>query len=913
MPSPAYGRGLARAGWSVVRPATAPAEVNSGPSPELDALGAQLVSQVAASWTSRYQFTIKSNGFDGQCAFHYECIFSCPTNETPVPSFVFSTRFALVVPSVGADPKLFYSFEEGDLRHEWALSRDGYGQLTASSGQQFSSLGDLKFESYMDRVVHEKEQVRNRGVDLRTCFEETRLEKPPAYSEASSNSDESGSEAYADSQGHDVADVAAVEKLLDAADDLDPEADHSNAVVMREALQAAGLYCDKVDPPSSLAELLASIFDAADEENVGELPHYEVARLLSATLPGFGLELWDIHLLMTSAQENDDGFIECKPFIQAAPEIIQALRKRRMVYRGRGLPGVEVPAEAVKHCFTDEVTGTANQLMKVFEQMTQEDPTCGRWAPKHKEEHGTHHPSHQPGKPHGRSGSTNADPGVRGSFVAPTNGQAAPHIHGMLGEMADEMQLAGIKRRFCQDCIASLPERLSPQETMRLMQMLPEDEEGYIMIEELVDYLEHLRTDAMLNALVESDVLSLRTHLVLRFRRLGLAEDGKLNLWVIKEALLQADQVCLTRLQIHVLLCLAIPDSFGLVNIAEFLGMCCVVIPHMFDARLFVETAERLVLEHAENMRQAENAEMAALGAARSTTIGGEGEEAQEKVDVDPETVERTLQQVLTLNDDLHRNPPSLPPEQIFTILGVNEKEIQSTQLSTFEITGFMAEMQPDADGFVAYVEHIKKWVPIIFEQRKNRLLGRYLEVGCYETLSLEPPDLQKLEQVFPLLPYNTNVGKPKGSQRRSSRLRERRDSFGQQYNSFSSHPPSHSKNSKSLTGEEEYSKGGSPINRRASHLSKQGSLHLRRSSVNIGGVGSKRREGSHPVEVKAKEPPPGRGFLRRKARMAADEAAKAEEEAPMHHVKSNRPATHHGAAHQAHGHHGHKTEPAAH
>merc|ERR1719174_3591941 len=117
---------------------------------------------------------------------------------------------------------------------------------------------------------------------------------------------------------------------------------------------------------------------------------------------------------------------------------------------------------------------------------------------------------------------------------------------------------------------------------MRLMQMLPEDEEGFVMIEELVEYLEHLRTDAMLNALVESDVLSLRTHLVLRFRRLGLAEGGKLLLWNIKEALLQADQVCLTRLQIHTLLSLAVADNFGLVDIATFLGMCCVVIPHMF-------------------------------------------------------------------------------------------------------------------------------------------------------------------------------------------------------------------------------------------------------------------------------------------------------------------------------------------
>merc|ERR1719454_2154686 len=233
--------------------------------------------------------------------------------------------------------------------------------------------------------------------------------------------------------------------------------------------------------------------------------------------------------------------------------------------------------------------------------------------------------------------------------------------HSSIGAIAEDA-LVGIKRRYCQDCISSLPERLSPQETMRLMQMLPEDEDGFIMIDELVEYLEHLRTDAMLNALVESDVLSLRTHLVLRFRRLGLGEDGKLSLWLIKDALLQADQVCLTRLQIHVLLCLATSDAFGLVDIAEFLGMCCVIIPHMFDAKLFVDTAEHLILEHAENMRRAENEELAALGAARVGAAGGDGEEAAggDGKEVDPETVERTLQQVITLNDDQHRNPPTL-------------------------------------------------------------------------------------------------------------------------------------------------------------------------------------------------------------------------------------------------------------
>merc|ERR1719399_2399195 len=104
--------------------------------------------------------------------------------------------------------------------------------------------------------------------------------------------------------------------------------------------------------------------------------------------------------------------------------------------------------------------------------------------------------------------------------------------------------------------------------------------------------------------------------------------------------------MCLTRLQIHTLLCLAEPVLSGMVDVAEFLGMCCVMIPHMFDAKLFVETAEHLILEHAESMRRAENEELAALGAARVGQTGQEGEENQEQKEVDAETVEKTLMQI---------------------------------------------------------------------------------------------------------------------------------------------------------------------------------------------------------------------------------------------------------------------------
>lgn len=814
-------------------------------SPELNATGSRLVSEVATSWTRKFQFTILQVGFDGESAFHYECIFSKPNNGLPVPSCVVTCKFALAIPAFGAEPRLLYSFEEGDLRNEWTIIRDGTGQWRA-----FSDLADRRIEEYMERLATEKERVRDCGVNLRTDFEESRLEKPPAYQVSSNDSDSefAGSSANGD-------DIAAPAPGI-VVSGVDQPGEGSIALAIRTAMQAAGLYCDKVRLPSSVAELLASIFDAADEDNAGELPHYEVVRLLSVTLPGFGLELWDIHLLMTAAQENDDGYIECKPFVQAAPEIIQALRKRRMAYRSRGLPGVEIPQEAVKHCFTDEVTVVSNQILKVFEQCTQEDAGCGKWEIRH---------HHDATHGHGRRSSTKSH--------SLSHQSSAHHLHDH-GE--GEEELVGIKRQFCHNCLASLPELLSPQEIMRLMQMLPEDEDGFVMIDELVEHLEHLRTGAILNALVESDLLSLRTHLVLQFRRLGVAgEDGhlegKLSIWVIKDALLQADQVCLTRRQIHMLLCLAETDSFGFVSIRAFLGDLCVIIPHMFDATRFVETAERLILEHAENQRAAENAELQALGASRVSHTGhdGEGQTGDEKVEIDQETVERTLLQILSLNDDCNRNPPALPPDAIFKILCVNEREIQGLQLSAWEVTGFAAEMQSDAEGFVPYVEHIKRWVPHIFEQRKDRLLGRYLE-GSYETLGLDPPDLAKLEALFPLLPQERHNPALRRSGRRASGSKRHSVEGGSQ--DFMSRSVSGLASRMGSKSPQADAHGHS--RRQSSHLPSKGppadhNLHPHQSH----------RRGSCPSKMhcQAKEPPPGRGFARRKAKMAAAAATSSE------------------------------------
>jgi hypothetical protein len=287
------------------------------------------------------------------------------------------------------------------------------------------------------------------------------------------------------------------------------------------------------------------------------------------------------------------------------------------------------------------------------------------------------------------------------------------------------------------------------------MEMLPEDEDGNVKFTNLDERLEQLRTEAISNGVVETDLRALRIHLVERFRPF-LYEDtpGKMKVWDVKTALLSADQVCLSRIQLHVLLCLADPDpTTGDVDVAEFLGLCSVVIPHMCDAKVFMATAERLILEHEENRRRSENAELLALGAARVAAIGQDGEEKSQENEVDQETVERNLIQVLQFHDNTHRHTPALPPSDIFDVLfNPNDAQVEGCQLSYFELNGLAAEMTPNADDEVPYVELVKRWVPIIFEVRKSPLFEAYLKEDAAGTLGIAAPNLQQLEEIMPLL-----------------------------------------------------------------------------------------------------------------------------------------------------------------
>eukprot|EP00933_Yihiella_yeosuensis_P016976 TRINITY_DN14330_c2_g3_i2.p1 TRINITY_DN14330_c2_g3~~TRINITY_DN14330_c2_g3_i2.p1 ORF type:complete len:741 (+),score=168.29 TRINITY_DN14330_c2_g3_i2:85-2223(+) len=581
-----------------------------------------------------------------------QTIFSRPAQDCPVPVAVVFVFFNLDTLS----GKMSYQFEEENVQHE-------------VSGQ---SLAPGKFECWLDRIIGDKLKVRKLH-DLATPFERSRLVPPPTHIEETVPEKAKGPEKTEEAQG------VKSEKGTAAEDTDAPK-------------EAAG------GQELSLSTLMANIFDAADEEDEFELTHKEVADLLYAT--PLGLTDWDIKLLLTTATEFETGRIEYKPFVQAAPDIIEALLKRRAAFneRQKNLSQESpVTMEAIELCFGEEIEEVARATREAF--------------------------------------------------------------------AANDAQGAGtLSRHEFRSCLMSCIVRLSLQEVQMLMQMAKEDELGQVPYEDFPVLLQQLRIDALHNAVVETDVSMLRTHLILLGRRLGLPQDNIMTVWDLRNVLLTADQLCLSRMQIHIVLSIVVPDEHGDVDFGYFLRVCCTVIPSMFDTETFAEKAASIAKEKADAQAKQELEELQGLSSSMANKKKAADDEDQEDTQAnapDRDAVEKALIHVGNQADEKHRQQPTLEVRRFLEAM--KHESVQQCQLSEAELRGFIAEAEIDEKGEVAYVEHIKTWVPILFELRKSRIYDSILseEWGPQENHLV---DLSSYEAQFPLQPDEGGSGNVSGS-----------------------------------------------------------------------------------------------------------------------------------------------------
>jgi hypothetical protein len=74
---------------------------------------------------------------------------------------------------------------------------------------------------------------------------------------------------------------------------------------------------------------------------------------------------------------------------------------------------------------------------------------------------------------------------------------------------------------------------------------------------------------ALQNGIVETDVPSLCAHLIATLRKLGVSKSmsQQVPVAVLRNVLLSADELCLSRMHVHVLLSLLQPSEGGLVEV----------------------------------------------------------------------------------------------------------------------------------------------------------------------------------------------------------------------------------------------------------------------------------------------------------------------------------------------------------
>mmetsp|Transcript_25638 Transcript_25638/g.59250 ORF Transcript_25638/g.59250 Transcript_25638/m.59250 type:complete len:684 (-) Transcript_25638:82-2133(-) len=603
------------------------------------------VEEVVRDWSDKYRHITRGVAVKERI-IELETLFSKPTQGKPVPVAAVSVHFALDT----ITGELSYQFEQESVRHK-------------VGGQ---SLVSGKFECWLDRITSDKLQVRTVH-DLATAYETTRLVPPPVVTKLE-----------VDLEEHALAD--------DRAEEVQQSEPHGAVAFSPNASQMEQLF--------PLSTLLANIFDAADEEDEGELTHKEVAELLYAT--PLGLADWDIKLLLTTAQELRTGKIEWKPFVQAAPEIVEALLKRRAAYEDRAQQSSRVTHEAIDLCHGEEIEEVARAVREAF----------------------------------------------------------ASYDNAATGTLC---------RHDFKECLMSKGERLAGQEVQMLMQMCKEDETGQVPYDEFTLLLQQLRIDALHNALVETDVRALRIHMILLLRREGLGPDLILPVWNIRNVLLNADQICLSRVQIHVILSIIHPNEHGEVDVQYFLRVACTIIPQLFDTAAFIEKAAAIAKEKADAIAKQELEELQGIASKLSDKrqVDDEDQEETHANAPDRDAVEKALIHVGNLHDEKHRSQASL---DVYKFLeAMRHEHVQQCQLSDAELRGFIAEAELDERREVAFVEHVKTWVPIIFELRKSKIYEPFLTMDW----GLDDGnlfDLAEYEEQFPILSMDDDSGGSRAS-----------------------------------------------------------------------------------------------------------------------------------------------------
>jgi Ca2+-binding EF-hand superfamily protein len=686
--------------------------------------GQKLVSKITASWgvenfvhIVRYLYV---NPEETEGGHVYEAVFSQPTKVKPAPIASVSVYF-VVTDSMNPDSSdydVMFNIEGEDLVYSISVQQNFEAVETFEYGSEGNRFTPTAFERILEKCLVKKLDIRELHV-LEQEFERSRLEE---WRHADEYEDE---DEYDDGE-----DAESAESGFEPA----PLISVINNDRAQSPLAGATL---------ETGTLLANIFDAADEDNQNCLMHREVASLLDATLKTMGLSTWDIHMLMKEAIEDSDGNVNYQPFVIAAPELVESLGQRRSSFKTKmagflaSHPECEdeeggirvVGIEDVEVFFSDEVEETARVMQEKFKEINY------------------------------------AGDGL-------------------------------LSRKQLREALLQRPDRFSPQEAALLMQHIPQTETGQIEYAEMIPHptnpkveftvlqqeIIKLRVGALHNAIVETDVFLVWKHLVLLLRRCGMTrEHVDWRPWEFRQVLLMADQLCLPRIVITILMSMMKGNHMGLVNVMTFLETCCRFIPDFYDVFEFQKTVMEIQRLNEEAQRAAETAEMEKLTQGMMGSLGSKNaeEEREEDKPVPRDEVEKILIYEMQRMDDRHKG--AMSPEMVLAVLHSCSEQCK---LLDHEVRALIGEIKVNDSGECAYSEFVRTWVPIIFECRERKTLNLEWKSGAVEPGELDDEvaaamkrlptlkvPLDDLVAKFPLFPdSNSAPDGAAGSRRLSSK-----------------------------------------------------------------------------------------------------------------------------------------------
>jgi len=182
----------------------------------------------------------------------------------------------------------------------------------------------------------------------------------------------------------------------------------------------------------------------------------------------------------------------------------------------------------------------------------------------------------------------------------------------------------------------------------------------------------------------------------------------------------------------------------------------------MFDTALFAEKAAMIAKEKADAQAKQELEELQAMTTSLANKKRGGDEEEDQDTQAnapDRDAVEKQLIHVGNQADEkIGRPSPTLEVRRFLEAM--KSEPVQACQLSEAELRGYIAEAEIDERGEVRYHDHIKTWVPIIFELRKSRIYDGILakEWGPGEEHLV---NLSSYEAQFPLNHSEDDDGRP--------------------------------------------------------------------------------------------------------------------------------------------------------